>query len=93
MLTLCEDRLSYSRLHCSPNVEAVWTAGFPHCAPGDGSISSVPMLTVPCHMLVAADHVVVCSAWVVAAELGSNGRGIGVHGVMRTDKRVGTERT
>lgn len=41
------------------------------------SLPLVPLLTLPHQHLVAADHVVMCSALVFAAELGSHSRRLG----------------
>ena len=49
------------------------------------------MLTLPQHLLAAANSTVMCSGVILLAELGSNGRGIGGQGVVLTHFFVGTE--
>ena len=68
-------------------------AAFLVCAAANCGIPFMSKVTLPCHSLGAASHVVGCSAWVLVTELSSNSREPGSKGIVRTDSFVGTVRT
>ena len=93
VLAVCQKRMLVFWLGSAASSEADRASGFATCAIPDRSLPLMLMLTFPYHNLAAADCVVVSSAWVLVAELGSNSEVIYGKRVVLTDSFVGTEGT
>ena len=72
---------------------AGWAAILEICAIVNGSLPLMPILTFPYYNLAAAVHKVMCSALVLATELGSDGRSFDGKRAVLTNTFLGTEGT
>ena len=93
MLAVCQKGMLQLWLECVANGEASRAAMFATCATVDGSLPLMSMVTLPCDNCLAAVRVIMCSALVLVAELGSDGRSFGGKQVVLTNKLLSAEWT
>ena len=93
VLAVCQKRMSLSGLGSVASIEAVRASFFAVCTADDPRIPLMPILTLPCYNLVAADCVVMCCAFVLVTEFSSYSRVFGSKRVVLADIVIVTVRT